>query len=150
MSFKVKNMAYWKAKNGLSSNSSPMKQGIVTCPECGLQIEDTDGSGSAMTAHMSSAHGSTGGTGAGGGTGVRNVGGLFNQGGYANDPGGWDGGAGNWDPSHTGYTGGTNFPGGGGNAAPRKMPGQVAAAAANPRKRKGFFKGLLGGIGKLF
>ena len=86
--------------------------GTLTCPECGMVIEDTDGSGSAMQTHMQTAHQSTGGTGAGGGTGVKNIGGLHNQGGYNKDPRGFDSGAGTWDPSHTGYTGGTNFPGG--------------------------------------
>jgi len=32
--------------------ASPFKQGVVTCPECGMQIEDTDGSGAALNAHM--------------------------------------------------------------------------------------------------
>ena len=92
--------------------SSPMKQSVVTCPECGMQIEDTDGSGAAMTAHMNSAHGSTGTTGAGI---VRNTGGLANQNTYGNNPGGWAGGAGSWDPNAN--TTGTGY---GNTASPRK------------------------------
>ena len=57
---------------------SPLQQGVLTCPECGMQIEDSEGGGEAMMQHITDDHfgGSTG----GGTPGYINI----------HNPGGWE------------------------------------------------------------
>ena len=57
---------------------SPLQQGVLTCPECGMQIEDSEGGGEAMMQHIMDDHfgGSTG----GGTPGYINI----------HNPGGWE------------------------------------------------------------
>ncbi len=78
--------------------ASPFKQGVVTCPECGMQIENTDGSGAALNAHMA--------THLSGGvhTGQPNMPGQgFNDGSF-NDPGPNYSNPGGWNvPTSHGY-----------------------------------------------
>ena len=105
------NMKGSPMKRNFNIGASPMKQPLLTCPECGIQIENTDGSGAALQTHMQTAHLSTGGTQSVVGPGPQTAQNVVGGGPAYSNPGGWtDPNRGPGFDTLRQYTGGTNFP----------------------------------------